>query len=560
MNEPKQPKNEPERPEIEDRPLRQVSELAVADAYGLGPHAFAFAQLIQHLLTQDAFDGQVIGVNAPWGGGKTSLTNVAGQLLRGLDASEHGVKERVSIAASLGLLRHDALEWNADSCAQHEEDIDAAWKKIGELRTENLCFADVDVWQSGGDADLADLFFSAIWSAMEESGGSNGDKAQRMLQDLESLVAKDASVVGSVVKLATRGLNIFRTRKHNDSFFGSPRRLLFRALERHAGETRIILLIDDLDRLTPVRIEQVISAIWWIRELPGVLVVVLYDQARVTQAIASVLFSDTHQEHAERVREAARYLEKVVNFNFELPAARPAELVDRTLRQLGFGELRAQARFGRKLREKVGEAILKNYVTTPRSVKRLVTAVKSFEIMYGLKGMDPLDFLVLQALRLFDANLYLDVMMRALTADWDAPAQGTDMESDADWCTAFLLPSLFKPERGSQERFETAESVENRGGFGSRATLDRYLTGSPLGSDDLVNMVVRGFRQEEPTRPSLAWIQLVRDALKYVNKKHLLAEYEKSNRADMDAKQLEMQGELFSQALTHASGPLDPEH
>lgn len=180
----------------------------------------------------------------------------------------------------------------------------------------------------------------------------------------------------------------------------------------------IIVIIDDIDRLNPEEIKLVIQLVKANSDLPKVVYFLLFQQETVINALADF----SHQGGAD-------FLEKIVQIGFDIP-----QVPEGTLHAILFEELNemlAGIDFGKRWDKERWDSIfndyLKFYFRTLRDVYRFLSMMRFHINIYKNKNVfevNPIDLIVLQALRVFDHPVYeqvkdsflvyTDYVMRAL--------------------------------------------------------------------------------------------------------------------------------------------------
>lgn len=163
-----------------------------------------------------------------------------------------------------------------------------------------------------------------------------------------------------------------------------------KALERLPR--RIVVVIDDLDRLEPKEAVEVLRLVQAVADFPNVSYILSYDRRRLSQCIDTVTGTG----------DGAAYLEKLMQVVVPLPQAQPVALVDMFTRGLkhftGVEEL--NDRLVGILRRHVGPRI-----STPRGVVRVLDSLRL--LWPQLEGkVDLADLVWLQLVRAKDESIY----------------------------------------------------------------------------------------------------------------------------------------------------------
>lgn len=158
-------------------------------------------------------------------------------------------------------------------------------------------------------------------------------------------------------------------------------------------DQKIMIIIDDLDRLTPRDALEMVSLVKSLGDLPNVIYLLSYDEIKLNELIRVATQTDGHE-----------FMEKIIQYAVRLPIIEADDLtrmMDTDLDSI----LSNPTDEDRRRIAVAWHYILQQYVTTPRDVRRLMN---SFAVsMSGLADYtDPADLLVLECLRLFDPSVY----------------------------------------------------------------------------------------------------------------------------------------------------------
>jgi predicted KAP-like P-loop ATPase len=182
--------------------------------------------------------------------------------------------------------------------------------------------------------------------------------------------------------------------------------------ELSRSERRIVVVVDDIDRLTPDEIREVVRLVKLVGELPNVSYLLAFDRRRVEAALD----------------DGRAYLEKIIQVPHDLPFVAPA-----TLRQIAVEQLQAnlgdlplrhfdQARWA----ELFGLGIAP-MLTTMRDAKRYANIAPAALALVGDEVASE-DILALEGLRIFEPDVYaaLPRLAEVLT-----DSAGLDFRDDA---------------------------------------------------------------------------------------------------------------------------------
>lgn len=158
---------------------------------------------------------------------------------------------------------------------------------------------------------------------------------------------------------------------------------------------RVLVVIDDIDRLSPDEVRQLFTVIKALGDFPYVTYLLAFDRDVAATAISE-----------QTGLPGDRYLEKIIQVPFELPR------VDKTtLRQALFTKLDAviantpEGRFDQRHWENVFYSGLDPLFTVPRDIVRLTNAL-SVTYSAVLGEVNPVDFIAIECLRVFLPAVY----------------------------------------------------------------------------------------------------------------------------------------------------------
>ena len=243
-----------------DRPIASRDE----DLLERGP---LVDQLAGWVLQAPVREGFVIGVTGPWGSGKTSV-----------------------------------LELLADQLA------------------DDVLLVRFDPWLFSGADQLVARFFDEVAGLLAEGKGERIKKVGQQLADYGAALSSAAGVVlGPAGHLLAAPQQVAALRQVSA---GQQRERLRKALLE--SERRIVVLIDDIDRLDPREVGEVMRLVKLVADLPGVVHVLSYDRPLVQRALKRA-------GH----RDGRAYLEKIVQVSISIPPVSKERLRQITLGWLG---------------------------------------------------------------------------------------------------------------------------------------------------------------------------------------------------------------------------------
>ncbi|CDX61961.1 hypothetical protein MPL3365_70184 [Mesorhizobium plurifarium] len=256
-------------------------------------------------------------------------------------------------------------------------------------------------WLFPGKAELASALISDLARAIGERLGSEVQEAfAAMLSRLTQAVplagaATDVITGGAFGGLLASSLDIsdkLAKRLTSGPTLESVRDRLRQAL-RALGTKKVVVVVDDLDRLTPAEAVEMISLLKGLGDLPNVIYLLCYDELRLAKLIKTDLRLDGHE-----------FLQKIVQYPVHLPPLDPTDisrLLDADLQEI-LPTLRSDDQ------RRLGYAwylVLRHYLRTPRDVRRLINAYSVACAGLG-DHTDPIDLLILETIRIYEPSIY----------------------------------------------------------------------------------------------------------------------------------------------------------
>ncbi len=292
------------------------------DRLGRAPFARSLAQSVLALKGDDSF---VIGICGAWGSGKSSILNMmVAELEKGRRAN-----------------RPVVLRFNP--------------------------------WLYSGRDLLLQAFLQQLGTALDRVEREKGPRNAARMLDHFSLVLRPASylpVVGGIAKAAqeTADAASERLKKYAEAITADLNQLRgeIDELLRKLGH-RIVIVMDDIDRLTADEIAQLFSILKAIADFPNTVYVLAFDQRAVRKAIRSRLGVN-----------GGTYLEKIVQLQVDVPAPEQTALHIMFFEQVGEllgGKEGLQSVSNNDFLNLFHDGI-KHFLRTPRTCKRLINVLR----------------------------------------------------------------------------------------------------------------------------------------------------------------------------------------
>lgn len=364
-----------------DLPLKDPTQ----DLFGHAPFAKMLAKAIQRFPSSD---GIVLALYGPWGSGKST---VLGFVERELDPRADDVQTG---AATLG---------SAEGTPGHAPG--GTSDRACEQRQQPPLVVSFNPWWFSGQDDLARAFFGQMRAVLPSKNSKFSDVAEK-LGEFSEAVGSVGDLIGTisgtpwVAPLARASTQL--SNKWPQDVPALKQQLSDLLLQK---QTRILVIIDDIDRLAPEEIKQLFMVIKALADFPYVTYLLAFDRDVVAGAITRQMdFASTH--------DGTRFLDKIVQVPFEVP---PTE--KEVLQQALLYRLNAVMNVSTITAVKQGRRPDSMYwhnvffggvaplVRVPRDVVRLVN-VLSVTYPAVVTEVNPVDFIAIEAIRLFLPGLY----------------------------------------------------------------------------------------------------------------------------------------------------------
>ena len=330
--------------EFNDKPIESPKE----DKFGFKPLAETIASSISKMTSPE---GTVIAINGPWGSGKSSFIN---------------------------LVRH-----HLGNSSENDE----------------LTIVDFKCWWFRGEEALTIAFFRELCSSMD----SSEEETKKAISKLGAqLLTKGSPLVGAVTNAfvpgagsTAAGLTEFiASFIQQDETIEELHEKICKTLRNDSK--RYLIIIDDIDRLSPDEALLIFRLVKSVGGLPNVMYLLAYDRQ-----IAEKIVTDRYPS------EGPHYLEKIVQISFELPEPSRLSLEKEFLRRLDNVIKEKEYREGDYFRNLFDEMIAPE-IKTPRDLIRILNPLKV--TWPTVKGeVDPTEFLCLETLRVQRPKLYATI-------------------------------------------------------------------------------------------------------------------------------------------------------
>lgn len=377
-----------------DRPIQSISD----DLLGRSKFAIDIADA---LAGWHANDSLVVALHGNWGSGKSSIKNMALSELKKLE------KPRLDV------IEFSPWEWAAQekinasffsqiSIAIGKKDKSKEGKKLAlTLKKYGRYLVTGEMLINGFSSALPTLF---VLAAMLGLGSSLVDDeiAKNILTTLLLVtVAWGGALKWGGSLLNQLGLNWDEATKENEQSLADLRIELSGLLSQR--DRPLLIVMDDLDRLTSEQLRMVIQLVKANTEFPNVVFLLLFQRDIVEAKLA---------EGSQSGRE---FLEKIIQVPFDIPKIENTKLTKLLFSEIDKILLRdksALQMFDNGYWGNIFYGSLVHYFDNPRSIYRFASTLSfHFSLFRGKKAFEvnPVDLIAVEAIRVFEPDVYAEI-------------------------------------------------------------------------------------------------------------------------------------------------------
>jgi hypothetical protein len=353
-----------------DRPIESPGE----DRLGFRPAAEHVAKAIQEMASPDGF---VIGIEGEWGSGKSSFINLVSDSLRQFDDAPEIVRFLPWLISSRQALLKELFP----------EIIKAALRIESEEPANN--------WRAKLSKRLGFNRYSTYSTRKKKLKELFSKFSGRLVQAGKVADAFGASGSTAIVQASKHSIDSWL---ESDSLDKEKSQI---QIELRTLSRKIVIFIDDLDRLEPAEVTEILRLVRAVVDFPNVVFVLCYSLDIISRNLASAL----------KIQRGEEFLEKIIQVSFTVPRPEAFDL-RRMLRhelELLYPDLLAdespQARSIQKRLAGVIDGEGGRALLTPRQVIRAVNALRFYSAPV-LAEIDIPDMVWLQLIRLQSSKLH----------------------------------------------------------------------------------------------------------------------------------------------------------
>lgn len=356
---------------VADKPIEKADE----DLLG----RFDFAkQFGKSICEYDSKDGLVIGLYGKWGSGKTSIINMA--------------------ISEIPVDKSENEKWYSRVYKRIKK-IFTSQKAEEENQNHNPIVIKFSPWNYSDKNNLISLFFNELKNKLGVAKGEdNKEKIGKAISqysdiiDVLSFIPVAGPAIAPILKTISKskGAELMETPSLNEA-----KEKLCKALEDF--NHKIIVFIDDIDRLTTPQIKDIFQLVKQVGDFPNIIYVLTMDREIVCNAL-----SEYHNIHGDE------YLKKIVQVSFEVPEIDKLllpEILKGRLDKIIYKNDCEEEFENNEYFETVLENCVNPYIKNIRDINRLLNA---FQFKYAAlwKETSFVDLLAITAIEIFEPKLY----------------------------------------------------------------------------------------------------------------------------------------------------------
>ena len=307
------------------------------------PLAIRIAEEINRFCSGGSSESLVVGIEGDWGSGKTSLLNLI----------------------------------------------------LENLKLSDVLIIKFNPWNFSDQNELIKDFFNSITDALKHTEKEKGKKVAEKIKNYSSKLLKGTEItIAPEISFSWVNLKFGTIYKAGgDKTLESQKETINNLLKEI--DKRIVIVIDDIDRLDSQETRLVLKLVKMTANFANTIFLLAYDRGRVGKMIS------------DRGIPGEEFLKKIVQLSFPLPRVDQQDLFRILLREID--EIIKDFDnnlWDRHRWEDLFESGLKNFFPTVRDIKRYINSLRLDLEIIGKEEVNPVDFLGIEAIRVFAPDVY----------------------------------------------------------------------------------------------------------------------------------------------------------
>lgn len=371
---------------IPDEPASSIKD----DKLGRANFAMKLAQVLHEWEREESI---VVGLYGTWGSGKTSLVNMILEQIQQLSTQDSISGEKPTFTGRFRNYFRPSLD-----SSDRVESSSSSEDQQGPI------IVHFNPWYFSNTDELLQAFFAQVFAAISSRSAKFRRFIEKRLKSYGTALEKTEKLpavggfmsgVGGFLNIAIREESLSDSReKLNEAF---------RDLER-----KVIIVIDDLDRLRQAEIRQMLQVVKLNANFPNTIYLLAADREVIEKSL------ETEQGISGR-----DYLEKIVQAGFDIPPIDPSYISDLLTEEISRALAGYEGPIDNRRWADIYQGGFRNFFLNLRDVKRFLSSL-SFNYLLVSSEINIEDFICLEALRVFVPEVYETIAenKRLFTSFW----------------------------------------------------------------------------------------------------------------------------------------------
>lgn len=355
---------------IPDTPVSSIEQ----DRLGRANFAVKLAQVLHEWKPEESI---VVGLYGTWGSGKTSLVNMVLEQIQQLSTQDSISGEKLTFTGRFRNYFRPNLELPEQVKSSSEDQ-------------QSPIIIHFNPWYFSNTDELLQAFFTQVFAAISSRSAKFKQFIEKRLKSYGKALEKTEKLpaVGNFMSGVGNFLNFSIP---EESLSDSREKLneAFRELGR-----KVIIVIDDLDRLRQVEIRQMLQVVKLNANFPNTIYLLAADREVIEKSL------DTEQGVSGR-----DYLEKIVQAGFDIPPVDPSYISNLLTEEINHALAGYEGPIDSRRWADIYQGGFRNFFMTLRDVKRFINSL-SFNYLLVSSEINIEDFISLEALRVFAPEVY----------------------------------------------------------------------------------------------------------------------------------------------------------
>lgn len=268
---------------------------------------------------------------------------------------------------------------------------------LEDLKATNALLITFNPWNFSDQNELIKDFFDSMIEALKEADRQGGETKAKKIKEYASKLLKQSRITISpeisVLSLFSAKLGDFNTIGDEDPL--EKQKETINKLLKEFGK-RIVIVIDDIDRLDSLETKLIFKLVKITANFANTIFLLAYDKGKVCQRMN------------ENGIKGEDYLKKIIQVSFTLPKPDPVDLFTILTSDLDKTIQRFDAQYWDSVRwGNLYHSGFKSLFPTIRDIKRYISSLRLDLAIIGKEEVNPIDFLGIEAIRVFAPDVYL---------------------------------------------------------------------------------------------------------------------------------------------------------